>query len=71
MDETVKIYPSKQTTFNFELQSFKFTDYDQVTKLTMVSSSLPTEKAILTQVFLTPLNPTPRTGLHHLLHHPV
>ncbi|TWW67595.1 uncharacterized protein LOC130514772 [Takifugu flavidus] len=30
MDETVKIYPSKQTTFNFELQSFKFTDYDQV-----------------------------------------
>lgn len=33
MDETVKIHPSKHTAFNFELQSFKFTDYDQVTKL--------------------------------------
>ncbi|XP_035507868.1 uncharacterized protein LOC118320851 [Morone saxatilis] len=30
-DETVKVYPSNQTVFNFEVQAFKFTgNYDQV-----------------------------------------
>ncbi|CAF92912.1 unnamed protein product, partial [Tetraodon nigroviridis] len=29
-DETLRVHPSKQTTFNFEVQSFKFSDYDQV-----------------------------------------
>uniref|UniRef100_A0A1A8D1G1 ZP domain-containing protein n=1 Tax=Nothobranchius kadleci TaxID=1051664 RepID=A0A1A8D1G1_NOTKA len=32
-DETVKIHPSNQTSFNFELQAFKFNgEFDQVTK---------------------------------------
>lgn len=31
-DETLTIYPSNQTTFNFEVETFKFTgNYDQVT----------------------------------------
>lgn len=31
MDETMKVYPSNDTTYNFEIQSFKFSgNLDQV-----------------------------------------
>lgn len=51
-DETVTIYPSNKTAFNFGLQAFKFTgNYDQVTLDSTKYKPLTYTKILLTQLY--------------------
>lgn len=52
-DETLKVYQSNQTTFNFEVQAFKFTgSYDQVIIMNIKSYQIKPEKAQETLILL-------------------
>lgn len=51
-DETVTIYPSDKTAFNFRVQAFKFTgNYDQVTLDSTKYKPLTYTKILLTQLY--------------------
>lgn len=52
MDETMKVYPSNDTTYNFEVQSFKFSgNLDQVNTVYLGSNKRKLKKVQKTHFF--------------------